>query len=536
MKKYLPPWNVVGSVLTHMIFPAAVFLVMGCATTTPLMTAAEQGDVNTVKDLLDKGADVNETGDFHSTALRQAAEKGNIGVIKLLLDRGANVNAQDAGGETALLVAALKGHSDAVKLLIERGADINVKNYNGWTALAFASKADIAKMLLDKGADVNASNDSGATPLSSAAMADRKDVVKLFIEKGADLETALSRCEQTLESWSKSSNKYLRERSSQPRGCVALLKRIKNEKEEAKRQAQEIAKAEAIEAQKVKEMKEIVKEIVAESSRAQKQAVKFSAMSSVIGKPEIDVSRRLMGDSDLAVVIGIEGYQGLPKSEYSYDDAVLMKEYVKALGFRERNIEFLTDERATHSGIVKVVDAWLRNKAKPDSRVFVYYSGHGAPDPATGEAYIVPYDGDPNYLPETGYPLKRLYERLGSLPAKEVVVVLDACFSGSGGRSVLAKGARPLVMTAAAIPIAANMAVLTATQGAQISTSSSDKGHGIFTYYFLKALKDGKKNVAEIYEYLKPQVEDDAKAINVQQSPSLNPAPEKIAGKFQLLK
>ena len=152
------------------------------------------------------------------------------------------------------------------------------------------------------------------------------------------------------------------------------------------------------------------------------------------------------------------------------------------------------------------------------------------------QAYLVPYDGDPNYLPNTGYALKRLYDSLSRLRAREVVVVLDACFSGSGGRSVLAKGARPLVMTTAALPAAPNLAVLTATQGAQISTSSSDKGHGIFTYYFLKALKDGKKNVAEIYEYLKPQVEDDAKAINVQQSPSLNPAPEKLTGRFNLRK
>jgi uncharacterized caspase-like protein len=81
---------------------------------------------------------------------------------------------------------------------------------------------------------------------------------------------------------------------------------------------------------------------------------------------------------------------------------------------------------------------------------------------------------------------------------------------------------------------AAQMAVLSATQGAQISTSSPQTGHGIFTYHFLKALKEGHKNLAEIYEYLKPRVEDDAKALNVQQSPSLNPPPEKLQGRFHL--
>ncbi|MBI3814178.1 MAG: hypothetical protein HY279_06910 [Nitrospinae bacterium] len=41
-----------------------------------------------------------------------------------------------------------------------------------------------------------------------------------------------------------------------------------------------------------------------------------------------------MGDNDIAVIIGIEGYQGLPKSDYSYDDARLVADYAKALGFK----------------------------------------------------------------------------------------------------------------------------------------------------------------------------------------------------------
>jgi len=268
----------------------------------------------------------------------------------------------------------------------------------------------------------------------------------------------------------------------------------------------------------------------------QKKNAGTSSVPSDASIPYFGTSARIMTDDDLAVIVGIESYQNLPKSDYSSNDAQLVKQYVKALGFRERNIQIITDDKATKSSIEKSLEAWLKNRVKRGSRILFYYSGHGAPDPANGEAYLVPYDGDPNYLSITGYPLRRLYDALGRLQAAEVTVVLDSCFSGAGGRSVLAKGARPLVITTTALPVAPNMAVLTATQGSQISTSSPDKGHGIFTYYFLKALKDGKKNVAEIYEYLKPKVEDDAKAINVQQSPSLNPAPEKLTGRFNLMK
>jgi uncharacterized caspase-like protein len=101
---------------------------------------------------------------------------------------------------------------------------------------------------------------------------------------------------------------------------------------------------------------------------------------------------------------------------------------------------------------------------------------------------------------------------------------------------VLAKGARPLVMTAETISLSSNIAVLTATQGNQISTSSPGKGHGIFTYYFLRALKEGKSDLKEIFTYIKPLVEDEAKQLNVQQSPSLNPGIEKITGRFSLRK
>ena len=241
-------------------------------------------------------------------------------------------------------------------------------------------------------------------------------------------------------------------------------------------------------------------------------------------------------ENDIAVVIGIEKYRSIPKSDYSRNDAGVVKDYLKALGFQERNINFLPDEQASLSDIKKTIETWLPNRAKKNSRVVIYYSGHGAPEPKTGDAYLVPFDGDPNYLEDTGYSLKRLYDKLGKLQAAEVIVLLDSCFSGSGGRSVLAKGARPLVMMVDTSVLSSNMAVLSATQGTQISTSSPEKGHGVFTYYFLKALKDGKKDIAEIYEYIKPQVEDEAKQLNVQQSPSISPDVEKLKGRFGLRK
>ncbi len=236
-------------------------------------------------------------------------------------------------------------------------------------------------------------------------------------------------------------------------------------------------------------------------------------------------------EKDVAVVIGIQKYRSIPVSDYSAKDAALVKEYLLALGFREKNILLLVDERAALTDIRKSLETWLPNRVTKESKVFIYFSGHGSPDPAKGTAYLVPYDGDPNYLKDTCYPLNNLYDQLGKLPAKEVTVILDSCFSGAGGRSVLAKGARPLVMMSdknVAPPTKKNLVVMSATQGSQISASSPDKEHGIFTYYFLKAINDGNTDLKSIFNYLKSEVEDEARRLNVEQSPSVSPEVDKM--------
>jgi len=136
----------------------------------------------------------------------------------------------------------------------------------------------------------------------------------------------------------------------------------------------------------------------------------------------------------------------------------------------------LLNDRASKSDFEKYFEKWLGNNVEKGSTVFVYYSGHGAPNTKTGDAYLVPYDGDPSFIDQTGYSLKRMYEALGKLPAKEIVVALDSCFSGAGGRSVLAKGARPLVMNLQGnVALSRNMAVLSASSGEQISSTYDEK-------------------------------------------------------------
>jgi len=80
----------------------------------------------TVKLLLDRGADVNERDQVGTTALFWAAHRRNLPMVRLLLDRGARVNARNSSGITPLMWAVLSEDPRVVHLLLEHGADVHV--------------------------------------------------------------------------------------------------------------------------------------------------------------------------------------------------------------------------------------------------------------------------------------------------------------------------------------------------------------------------------------------------------------------------
>lgn len=229
-----------------------------------------------------------------------------------------------------------------------------------------------------------------------------------------------------------------------------------------------------------------------------------------------------------ALVVGIEQYAALPDAQFAGRDADTVRAHLVALGYPDRNVIYLTGQNATRAGIQKYLNEWLPRNVKPSSTVFFYYSGHGAPDTKTGEAYLVPWDGDPQFLATTAYPLKEVYAALEKLPAKEVTVVLDSCFSGAGGRSVLATGLRPMVITVESgfLP-QGRLALFAAASRDEVTGGLDEQGHGIFTYYFLKGLSGAAKNASGavtpkgLFEYIKPLVQDAARRQNRDQTPVL---------------
>jgi hypothetical protein len=266
-----------------------------------------------------------------------------------------------------------------------------------------------------------------------------------------------------------------------------------------------------------------------EARRKQADAEKLAALEAQLAaltkQPEIssDVDAALASRpedaSAYAVVVGVEKYQNadLPKAMFAERDARSVAKRLEALGVPPRNMKVLVGAEATRAKLAGVLEDWLPNNAKAGSKVYFYFSGHGAPDAAKGGSYLVPWDGDPSLLKKTGYPLSSLYGDLAKLPASRRVAILDACFSGAGGRSLLAKGARPLVNTKD--EDSGDVTVLAAAAASEITGTLDSQGHGLFTYHFLKALGSGGRPASALHAELKPRVQDEAARQSREQTP-----------------
>jgi ankyrin repeat protein len=491
----------VGFVIGLMI---SIAILSGCA--SALQEAAQRGDVQAVRTLLDQGADKDKNDVAYAFVqaalnghlqvvelflqrgvdpnvpytfaakrfypLEEAAYGGNIKIVRLLLDHGAQIDSMNGPFNfTALTQAAARGHTEIVRLLLERGADVTIPDAWGtsilWWAVRDAGKAEIVEMLLAHGADPGI--------------------------KGREIDI-MKRWRTPLE-------------VAQEKGNTRIVRLL----QQAEARLSGVASAPPA-------------------------VVAAPAEPPVLTVPASDVdtlpSRRVKTNANAyAIVIGIEQYrQKLPRADYATNDAKIVSQYLtNVMGYPEENVITLLNDRALKSDMEKYFDRWLSNNVDKDGKVFIYYSGHGAPNTKTGDAYLVPYDGDPTFIAETGYPIARLYESLGKLRATEITVILDSCFSGAGGRSVLAKGAKPLVITINTPNIRKNIAVMTASSGDQISSAYEEKGHGLFTYFLLKGIKneevlkkDGSINMDDLFGYIKPQVERIArKQYNNEQSPQL---------------
>jgi len=242
---------------------------------------------------------------------------------------------------------------------------------------------------------------------------------------------------------------------------------------------------------------------------------------------------KMRQDNAHAIVVGVERYRGaeIPAAAFAENDARVFAAFLtRTLGVPEKNIRLLVGEEATKTDIEAALLEWLPRVVSQGGTTYFFFSGHGAPDPTTGTSYLIPYDGDPAYLRTKALQLSVVYSELAKLPEQRVIAFLDSCFSGSGPRSVLPAGLRPLVPVKATIPQGGTMAVYGAAQGSEVTgPARGGARHGLFTYHLLRGLsgladRDGDRTITlnELQMFVDRTVSEDARQENRSQNPQLS--------------
>lgn len=232
-----------------------------------------------------------------------------------------------------------------------------------------------------------------------------------------------------------------------------------------------------------------------------------------------------------ALVIGIEDYVNAPSAKYTARDAQRVMDTLQHLGVPKENTKLLLNKEATY-GSIRAAITWLKNNVEEGDRVTVFFAGHGVPGVEDKTAYLVPHDGDPNYPADTAIALPWLKSKLEGLSAGQIVLFLDACFTGEAsrgaGKSLLAN-ARPLLPkldhgTAGS----ERMTVISAAKSDQISSGDEKLKHGLFSNYLLMGLRgradangDRTITIGELFKYLEPQVKTHARRLNRTQDPEM---------------
>lgn len=213
------------------------------------------------------------------------------------------------------------------------------------------------------------------------------------------------------------------------------------------------------------------------------------AVAEAIAAPRID--------ERWAVVIGISQYQSedIPDLEYAGADAQAVYDFLtsSAAGpFEKDHVLYLSDEDATAAKMREALFVFLQ-QADWNDLVVIYYAGHGAPDPSRPDnLYLLPYDTDLNAMAASAFPMWDVKTALRrQIQAERVIVIADACHSaGTTESAVGGQDGNPIAGGFTQLFTPSRRLTLTAADANEFSMEDARwDGHGVFTYYLLKALE-----------------------------------------------
>ncbi len=246
----------------------------------------------------------------------------------------------------------------------------------------------------------------------------------------------------------------------------------------------------------------------------------------------------IKNDNTFVLIIANENYTSEAQVNFAINDGQTFKMYCeRTLGVPVRNIKIV--ENAT-VGSMSTNISWLQRVLKSyggDANAIIYYSGHGVPNEAKGDAYLLPTDitgADYQYA----YSLDKLYKEMGDTGAGSITYFIDACFSGAKRDGDMMVAARGVAIKAKSGVLSGNSVAFTASSGDETAFAYNEKGHGMFTYFLLKKLQESKGNVTygELASYISTHVTRQSNIVNPKaQTPTVIPSPT-LQSSWQQLK
>jgi len=227
-------------------------------------------------------------------------------------------------------------------------------------------------------------------------------------------------------------------------------------------------------------------------------------------------TRQVKANSNaIALIVGVAEYEKTAGAEFADKDAQVFYDYAHLkLGIPQNRIQTLVNNKADVVGLLTGVNKWLKRSVRQgESDVYIFFAGHGLASDDGGTAYLIPYDGAPDFLERTAISRDEVFREVSSVNPRSVTVFLDTCYSGdTRGESRLIAG-RPLSIKLQEQSLPKGFTVLTAAGGDQIAKPLKEAQHGMFSYFLMKGMEgdadaDGNNEITahELHAYVRENV------------------------------
>jgi hypothetical protein len=217
-----------------------------------------------------------------------------------------------------------------------------------------------------------------------------------------------------------------------------------------------------------------------------------------------------------ALIIGIAAYQKMSRLNKTLLDAKDLHDLLLESGFHRKNIDLLLDGKATKGRIDAALNKLASSTTSEDTTI-IFFSGHGAHFPGglnPGE-YLCTVESDPDNLQSTAISSSELSKAIKSIPAKQVVVLLDACHSGGVGDL---KGEHSTIKSGLSENAYNELAggegrvVIASCKPSEVSWELVDMRNGLFSNFLLKGMHneavdhEGAVRIFTLFDYISQEV------------------------------